>query len=342
MSGVSAGTVDRVLHNRGRVSEDALQKVVAVLNQIDYKPNLLARSLGSKKNFRIAVLVPDPEQDPYWTLCCNGIKQAEDEWSQYGVTVEPYFFDLYDKDSFNAIAQKASESKPDGVLVAPIFYHEALPLFDTFTSASTPYVLFNTNIHEANPLCFIGQDLYQSGSVGAELMAIGQHEPYALAVLHIYEDVHNSVHLVEKERGFREYFSTNNLADCTIVTYDLSNHDEASTEQKILQLLDTPNLKGIFSSTSSGSFLAASLLEKHGKNNIRLVGYDLLDQNLKFLRSGMIDFLINQNPKHQAFTGISHLANHLLFRKNFQPLHLFPLEVITRQNLASYLNSAIH
>src|SRR5690606_18493447 len=36
MSGVSAGTVDRVLHNRGRVSEEALRKVLAVLEQIDY------------------------------------------------------------------------------------------------------------------------------------------------------------------------------------------------------------------------------------------------------------------------------------------------------------------
>ncbi len=342
MSGVSAGTVDRVLHNRGRISEDALQKVVTVLNQIDYKPNLLARTLGSKKSFRIAVLVPDPEQDPYWMLCANGIRQAEEEWSQYGVTVEPYFFDLFDKASFHTVAGKANESNPDGVLVAPIFYHEALPIFEMYTTSSIPYVLINTNIPEANPLSFIGQDLYQSGSVGAELMSIGQNGAYALAVLHIYEDVHNSVHLLEKEKGFREYFTQNKLDDCTVVTYDLSNHDEAATEKKILELLDTPNLKGIFSTTSSGSFLAASLLEKHGKNNIRLVGYDLLEENLQYLKSGVIDFLINQNPKHQAFTGISHLANHLLFRKNFHPLYLFPLEVITKQNLSSYLNSAIH
>ena len=46
LAGVSVGTVDRVLHNRGRVSDDALQKVTAVMNQIDYKPNLIARTFG--------------------------------------------------------------------------------------------------------------------------------------------------------------------------------------------------------------------------------------------------------------------------------------------------------
>ena len=53
MAGVSAGTVDRVLHNRGRVSEEALKKVKKALKKIDYQPNLIARSLASKKICRI-------------------------------------------------------------------------------------------------------------------------------------------------------------------------------------------------------------------------------------------------------------------------------------------------
>ncbi|NJM25778.1 MAG: LacI family transcriptional regulator [Bacteroidia bacterium] len=66
LAGVSVGTVDRVLHNRGRVSEDALNKVMKILEEIDYKPNLIARTLGSNKIYKIAVLMPDPSRDPYW------------------------------------------------------------------------------------------------------------------------------------------------------------------------------------------------------------------------------------------------------------------------------------
>lgn len=337
MSGVSAGTVDRVLHNRGRVSEEALQKVLDVLNQIDYKPNLIARTLGSKKNFRIAVLVPDPEQDPYWAMCSTGIKQAEAEWAQYGVIVEPFFFDLFDNDSYRREAERVNESNPDGILIAPIFYHEALPFFDMYTREAIPYVLFNTNIPEARPLSFIGQDLYKSGRVGAELMYMGQKGPSTYAILHIYADVHNSIHLLEKERGFRDFFGSRTNGSTTINTYDLRNHDEQATEEKILSILDDKNLKGIFSSTSSGSYIIASLLEKHGKNGVRLIGYDILDQNLQYMRSGMIDFLINQNPKHQTFMGISQLANHLMFRKQTPSMNLFPLEVITPENLDSYV-----
>lgn len=342
MSGVSAGTVDRVLHNRGRVSHDALQKVLEVLNQIDYKPNLIARTLGSKKDLKIAALVPDPDQDPYWAVCTSGIRQAEAEWAQYGIIVEPFFFDLFDNDSYRREAERVNESNPDGILIAPIFYHEALPFFDLYTKEAIPYVLFNTNIPEANPLSFIGQDLYKSGRVGAELMSLGQPESCSFNIFHIYADVHNSIHLLEKERGFRDYFSEQTTRKATIQTFDLSNHNEKETEEKILSTLDNPHLNGIFSSTSSGSYIIASLLEKHGKKGIRLIGYDMLEQNQKFMRSGIIDFLINQDPKRQAFMGISQLANHLMFRKQTQAKNLFPLEVITPENLDSFLSNGVH
>src|SRR6188768_1722038 len=99
MAGVSAGTVDRVLHKRGRVSDDALAKVNKVLEEIDYKPNLIARTLGSNKTYRIAALIPDPAQDPYWAQSRAGIRQAEAEWSHYNVAIELYVFDLYNKNS---------------------------------------------------------------------------------------------------------------------------------------------------------------------------------------------------------------------------------------------------
>jgi LacI family transcriptional regulator len=341
LAGVSVGTVDRVLHNRGRVSDEALKKVTAVMDQIDYKPNLIARTLGSNKNYKIAALIPDPTGDPYWAQTNLGIIQAQAEWAQYGVTVDTYTFDIFDKDAFRGLAQEVLESAPDGIVIAPIFYHESLPAFELFQNQSIPYVLFNTNIPEAQPLGFIGQNLNQSGRVGAELINLGQHESGTFAVLHIDEDVHDSIHLLEKEKGFREYFQEHRKHKFEIVDFIL-NPNEPTFKNQLIELLGDDTLKGIFVSTSKGTAVAASFLEKYGKKDIRLIGYDLLEENLKYLRSGIIDFLINQNPKRQALLGISHLVNHLMFKKSAPALELFPLEVITQQNVDSYLGSGIH
>jgi len=72
LAGVSTGTVDRVLHKRGRVSKAAEEKVRKILDEIDYKPNPIARSLGSNKKYKIIALIPDPAK----TLIGNWLTRA--------------------------------------------------------------------------------------------------------------------------------------------------------------------------------------------------------------------------------------------------------------------------
>ena len=76
MSGVSTGTVDRILHNRGKVSEEAQKKVEKVLKEIDYHPNLIARSLALKKNYHFITLTPSFAKGEYWDKLCEGIAQV--------------------------------------------------------------------------------------------------------------------------------------------------------------------------------------------------------------------------------------------------------------------------
>jgi LacI family transcriptional regulator len=342
LSGVSVGTVDRVLHNRGRVSEEALKKVLKVLDQIDYKPNVIARTLGSNKTYRIAALIPDPGQDPYWASSMAGITQAQNEWLRYGVEVVPYFFNLYEKKSFREVAEAITVDVPDGILMAPIFYNESLPYFTRFQSIGIPYVLFNTNIEQVDSLSFIGQDLYQSGKVGGELMQLAlRGEPGGLAVLHINEDLGNSIHLAEKERGFREYFERNGN-QYGIKTLNLNSPSEASLEAQVTGLLEEFRLKGIYVSTSKATFLIASILDKYNKTDVKLIGYDMLEENIRFMQKGVVSFLINQSPKRQAFLGVNHLVSHLILKKPAPAKDLLPLEIISPENISSYLNSCMH
>ena len=235
-----------------------------------------------------------------------------------------------------------SQGTVTGLLIAPIFYHETLPFFNRFESLGIPYVLFNTNIGEASSLSFIGQDLYQSGRVGAELLHGNDKQPGTFAILHVYDDVHNSIHLIEKEKGFKDYFEQEAGDGFRVKSIDLNYTHESTIEKELNDLLADPELKGLLVTTSKGAYIVSALLQKHGKNGVRLVAYDLLKENVHYLNAGIIDFLINQNSRRQAFIGIGQLANHLLFKKKAKENFLFPLEIITKQNLKSYLNSGVH
>ncbi|UWX55657.1 LacI family DNA-binding transcriptional regulator [Maribacter litopenaei] len=58
LADVSRGTVDRVVNKRGKVSEKARKKVEEVLDKIDYRPNLIARSLKNHRIYTIWILMP--------------------------------------------------------------------------------------------------------------------------------------------------------------------------------------------------------------------------------------------------------------------------------------------
>lgn len=341
MANVSVGTVDRVIHNRGEVAPESYNRVMAILEKTGYKPNLLARTLGTHKNFKIAAIIPNPPQDEYWSFSFQGVQQAADEWSQYAVQVVPFHFDLYDKKSFAEAAQEALRSSPDGILLAPIFHHESLQFFKECRNAKIPFVLFNNNIDEASAMSFVGQDLNQSGRLGAELLHCKEKKPGTYAILHIYDDVQDSVHLYEKEKGFKEYFQ-NEPGEFNVKSIDLNYTHEPTLEKELNDLLSDTDLKGLLVTTSKGANIVSRLLEKRGKNGVRLVAYDMLKENLHFLNRGIIDFLINQNSKRQAFMGIGHLSNYLLFKKEAPVKHLFPLEIISRQNLPTYLGLDIY
>ncbi len=211
-AGVSKGTVDRVLHNRGRVAEDVRDKILAIIKELNYEPNFIAQSLKSQRAYNLIALIPDPEADGYWDAPKAGLEKAERELRQYGISVHQLVFDPHDERSFIEKANEATNENPDGVLIAPIFYKEVLPFFKQWDHLNIPYVLFNTQIMDSNSICYIGQDSYQSGFLAAKILSFGLPVSSSVLIVHINEDISNSAHLITKEEGFKDYFVKRELA----------------------------------------------------------------------------------------------------------------------------------
>lgn len=57
-SGLTVGTVSRVLNNRGYISDKTREKVYEVMKELNYQPNEMARSLSTQKSNTIGLIVP--------------------------------------------------------------------------------------------------------------------------------------------------------------------------------------------------------------------------------------------------------------------------------------------
>ena len=332
MAGVSKGTVDRVLHNRGKVSPTALDKINEVLNVINYEPNLIARNLKNNKIYRICVLLPDPEIDPYWLPCVNGIQDAKTEFKAYSVIIETHYFNPESTKSFLSTNEKIINQSPDAVLIAPLFHKETLEIIKQYDELNIMVNTFNNQVESSSIKGFVGQDLYKSGRVAASLMNLilpkGQ-----IAIIHIDESLKNAVHMQKKEQGFRNYFEEKNLSDFNLTTLKLKH---SNIETKFTAFLEeNPNLSGIFITTSK-AYQIASLLTSAKDKKIAIIGYDLIEKNVNFLNKGLVHFLIHQNQKRQAYLGVSTLVEHFLFRKDIPETILLPIDIINVENASFY------
>lgn len=333
LAGVSKGTVDRVLHKRGKVSADAFEKVNAILSEINYEPNFIARNLKNNKIYTICVVVPDPEIDPYWLPCINGITDAINEYKAFNLSIKTFYFNPESTKSFLRINETVLDLSPDAVLLAPFFQKEAINMVEKFNIAGIIVNTFNNQIDSKAIKSFVGQDLYRSGRVAARLLD-SLYDKGKLAIVHIDESYKNAIHMQEKERGFRDYFSKKENSDFIITTLKLKHPNFESNFTDFL--IENPNLTGIFVTTSKAHQIAKIIFDAK-QYNIGIIGYDLIGENIAYLNQGTIDFLIHQNPKRQAYLGITHLAEYFIFDKEIPEMTLLPIDIINSENADYYI-----
>jgi LacI family transcriptional regulator len=335
---VSIATVDRVIHNRSGVSEKTKNNILAIIQELDYQPNILARRLASKKLLHFVVLIPAiSEETEFWKAPLNGIEQAESEIKQYGIKIEKYFFDQNDKSSFISQTEKILKNKVDGILMAPSFIEESLKFTKACQELKIPYVFINSDIPNQDSLCYIGPELFQSGYLGARLANCSIKESGKVLIINISKEIDNYHHLLRKEQGFRTYFQDNNKKN-EIIKADIRETDYNSVASHLNELLTIhPDIEVVFV-TNSRVFSVAQFLEKSEIKNILLIGYDFLQENIEYLKNDVIDFLICQKPQEQGYRGIMALYQNLVLDVAVEKSYFMPIDIITKENYIFYRN----
>jgi len=331
---VSIGTVDRVVHNRGRVSKKTLEKVRKVIEVLGYKPNLYARHLSMSKRYTFGVLMPLAEQDSgYWDLSVRGIERAAVTLNPYHVKIKFYHYDRFDEKSFVEQSDRLLQAMHDGILIAPVMWRPVRDFFKMIPK-DVPYVLFNANVPDINATSFIGQDSYQSGIVCGKLMSMSLKQGKSIAVvLAVYDDYH----IIERADGFKHFFDGN--SEVKIQTYSLHKNSVKESFYEMVDEIfrDNADLGGIFVTNASTHYVAEYLKERISDRKINLIGYDLIDKNVEYLKEGWIDFLISQKAETQGYEGIYSLYREVVLQQSCPRSILMPIDVVMKENLIYYV-----
>ena len=333
---VSLATVDRVLHNRTGVSEKTKQKINSIIEELNYQPNLLARTLASRKIYTLAILIPAVSAETaYWQGPLDGINKAEAELAQYGVRTDQYFFDQNDKKSFFEQTKKILQNPPDGILMAPSFIEESVIFTTACKKMQIPYVFINSDIPTTETLCYVGPHLYKSGYLAAHLAKLSNAGKGKMLIINISKEIENHHHLLRKEDGFRSYFKDKHLSQ-DIIKIDINQTEYRAVEERLGEMFDAHKDIVLMFVTNSRVSSVARYLQKINRYDIRLIGYDFLPENIEYLKNGMIDFLICHKPDEQGYKGIKVLYQYLVLTMQADPVFYMPIDIVTRENFEFY------
>lgn len=340
LAGVSAGTVDRVLHNRGQVAEESRVKIQRILEELDYQPNILARSLASKKNYVFVTLLPEFNRNAgeYWEAPFLGIEKAWKEIADYNVVIKSLFFNQFELSSFNDKVAELLEISPDAVVLAPTFVEESVQLCHQLDERGIPYSFIDSNIEGVNNLAYFGQHSYQSGYLAARLLESGLNEGDKIAIFSPAGES-SSNQSINRENGFISYFEERKIKkryQFLTCRYDVNN--ESTREKQMVKFFGKSTPVSAAVVFNSRVYEIARVIEAHRMQGIKLLGYDLLKENEAFLRKDIITFLIAQRPEEQGYKSINSMFNSLLMKREVIKNQYLPIDILTKENLEFYIN----
>jgi LacI family transcriptional regulator len=226
-AGVSKQTVSRVLNDKGELAPDTRARVLSVIRELGYRPNVAARSLLTGRTFTLGLVIPDL-RNPFCIDIASGVHAAAQQ-AEYHVLL----YDTSESPELEAQSVRLlHERRVDGVILC---------------SSRLPDSRLATLIQGIGPVVLVnrwasGLDVTQIGSDYVDGMA--------LATRHLIDLGHRRIGMVTlasetvnaeaKLRGYQQAMAQAGLP----LSPDLVAHGANSIEGGVLaadRLLDQPD-----------------------------------------------------------------------------------------------------
>lgn len=256
---VSVATVSRVLNKNGYVNSDTEKKVLQVIEDLNYKPNAVARSLFKKSSKSIALIIPDIT-NPFFPELARAVENT--------ATKNGYTLHLYNSDdieeSEKGYLEILKHKYVDGVILSTNSLDK-----EHLESLEMPIVVLD-RLYEGNVPTVISKN-YEGGKLATRyLKEIG-----CKVISHI-KGPENNTNAQDRYLGYLnevkdEYWFNDGL----VVNGDYNIKKSMLVTKKLL--IDNPQIDGVFAGNDIMAIGALKVIHQMGKRvpeDISVIGFD--------------------------------------------------------------------
>lgn len=305
-AGVSIGTVDRVLHDRPYVKAEVRERILQVMEELDYRPNRMASALALSGTPRHLIVV-----QPVWVgyvreEMAAGVARFLEEHRDYNVTVEVLEYPQEDVSACLRQIDAAVLQGAQAIALCATDCREIQEKLAELAERKLPVVTFNSDISAGDRLCYVGEDAHHAGRVAGDIafkfLRPGDHP------LVVYAGPSYAGHKARME-GFLERLGELGF-DCRDCRVAATHNDYDETYAAVRKALEgNPGPAYIYMANRSVPACVQAIQDCGAAGAVRVLSHDSNPEIGRFLREGKVDFTIDQDLAYQSYQALT-----LLFR----------------------------
>lgn len=318
-AGVSRGTVDRVLHDRGKVAPEKAAQIRKIAEEMGYQPNIAGRGLAArKKHLKLGFVYIDSETTPFHSVVYESAKQYAQELEQYGVSVNFFALkpDQYDgafsKEWQKMLHDKFSSQKMDGWAVVGTLGTSVKRISET-EEGNAPVVVYNLDEEVENKLAFVGCDYVQSGRLACGMAALLTKNRAHVGIVSVDngEIQSSKARVAGFEAEVRERYPQIQIVAKHFVENTKDGQNNFSSG--VYQMLEKHQDIDVLYLLNPGDYSVCQTVKRAGRTkDIRIITNDLVtDWQREMVKNGTIDVAICQEPEKQGVKPLEILFNYL-------------------------------
>ena len=299
IAGISRGTVDRVLNNRGAVKAETAKRVQILVKAVNYSPNLAGKTLAvCKKNLKFGfILFSTTASNLFFQDLVTGIETRIGTLNEYGVGVEVRYAGIGDPESQLLLIDELVGMGINGLAITPINHPTVITRLRQLADSGIPVVTTNSDVRDSRRLCYVGSDAYKSGETAAGLMNVvtGGRAKIGIVLGHYWVDCHT-----ERLAGFNKQIVTHYPGLSVIKTVE-NNDDDTNSYDVTRSLLETnPEIDALYLA-AAGVVGACRAVEDMGLlGKIQIISNDATEPIRQLVLDGVIAATITQQPFAQG------------------------------------------
>ena len=278
LAGVSRGTVDRVLNHRGCVNPQTEQRILEIVQALDYKPNKAGIVLAArKKNLKLGVVLLGLGTVFYDDILI-GVRDKAQELSEYNcsVLVRQTEYDL--NQQLNAIDELVAEGI-SGLAISPYNDNAIREKINALCDRGIPVVTLNTDIENSRRIAYIGCHFYRSGETAGGLMHLMTHGEVCVGII---SGSQNILCHTERIAGFSHV--ADSYGNIRIVDTINNNDDENESYSLTTALLARhPEINALYF-TAGGVYGGCKAVMDAGRHkDMTIITYDMVNTTREYI-----------------------------------------------------------